>query len=144
MRIEKWNPFREMDDLFRNYQRALMRPSLFEQGSITNSDWVPAVDILEDPKEYLLKVEIPEISKDDISIQLNRGILTVNGERKLDKTDDKQHRIERFYGSFSRSFTLPDNVDPKKIEAKFNDGMLYIHMPKTEPSEDKPLQIDIH
>lgn len=144
MRLEKWNPFREMDDLLRHYQRSFARPALFEQGSLFSSDWVPAVDILESDKEYQLKVEVPEIPKEDIKLQVDHGVLTISGERKMDKNDDKQHRIERYYGSFSRSFSLPENVDQKNIEASFNEGMLYVHLHKVEATGQQPLQIEIH
>lgn len=143
MRLEKWNPFRELDDIFHNYQRSLL-PASGRESMIGSGDWMPAVDIVENETEYQLKVEIPEIPREAVKLQINHGTLTITGERKMEKTDDKQHRIERFYGSFSRSFTLPDDVKPDNVTANFSDGMLYVHMLKSAPTGDKPLEIEIH
>ncbi len=143
MRLEKWNPFRDLDDIFHNYQRSFL-PALGRESMIGSGDWMPAVDIVENDKEYQLKVEIPEIPREAVKLQVNHGTLTITGERKMEKTDDKQHRIERYYGSFSRSFTLPDDVKPENVTANFSDGMLYVHMLKSAPTGDKPLEIEIH
>lgn len=141
MNIERWNPFREFDDWFRDYHRGMMK-RWDERDALSATDWMPAVDILENDKEYQLKVEIPEIPKDDVKIAVNNGMLTISGERKQENRDDKQHRIERYYGHFSRSFSLPDDVQPEDISATFKDGMLYVHMTKSEPKE-KVRQIEI-
>lgn len=143
MRLEKWNPFRDLDNIFHNYQRTFL-PTFGQESMIGSQDWMPAVDIVENDKEYQLKVEIPEIPREAVKLQINHGTLTITGERKMEKTDDKQHRIERYYGSFSRSFTLPDDVLPENVTANFSDGMLYVHMLKSAPTGDKPLEIEIH
>jgi HSP20 family protein len=143
MRLEKWNPFRDLDDIFHNYQRSFLTPSMSRE-SMVGSEWVPAVDIVEDDKEYQLKVEIPEIPRDAVKLQINHGMLTITGERKMEKSDEKHHRIERYYGSFSRSFTLPDDVKAENVSATFSDGMLYVHMQKSTPTGDKPLEMEIH
>ena len=142
MKIERWNPFREFDDWFSDYHRGMLRRwGDDEHGS--GRDWLPAVDILENNSEYQLKVEIPEIQKEDVKLTVNNGMLTISGERRQENKDDKLHRIERFYGHFSRSFNLPDDVRPENISGEFRDGMLYVHMTKSTPSSAQPLEIEI-
>lgn len=143
MNIEKWNPFREFDDWFRDYNRSMLR-RLTDRDSMTSSDWLPAVDILENAEEYQIKVEIPEIHKEDVKLTVNNGMLTVSGERRLENRDDKQHRMERMYGRFSRSFNLPEDVRPDKISGQFQDGMLYIHLVKSALPTEQPREIEIH
>jgi len=142
MSIVRWNPFREFDDFFRDYHRALVK-QLGDREAMTSSDWMPAVDIVEDDQEYQLKIEVPEIPKEGVKLQVSNGMLTISGERKLEKRDEKQHRMERFYGRFSRSFNLPDDVKPETITSNFRDGMLYVHMPKTTPQHPEVLEIEI-
>ncbi len=142
MKLERWNPFREFDDWFRDYHRGMLT-RLGEREAITSNDWLPAADILENDEEYQIKVEIPEIRKEDVHMAVSNGLLTITGERKLENQDDKQHRMERFYGRFSRSFSLPEDVRPENITGHFRDGMLYIHMAKTALPEEKSLEIEI-
>lgn len=140
MNLARWNPFQEMEDMMRSYSRALAQnPS---QG-MTRADWAPSVDITENEKEFLIKAELPGIKKDDIKIQLHNGILTISGERKVEKKDEKEHRIERFYGSFARSFSLPENVKEDTISAEHVDGVLQLKLPKSEPVKPKALEIKV-
>lgn len=141
MNITTWHPFREMDDFFKSYNRALSRDRTNE--GLLSVDWTPTVDITEDEKEFLIKAELPEVNKDDIEISVNNGVVTLSGERKSEKKDEKEHRIERFYGSFSRSFTLPENVREEDIQADSKDGMLYLHLPKSEVEKPKKIKVDI-
>jgi HSP20 family protein len=90
--------------------------------------WRPSVDITEEDKEFLIKVEIPEVKKEDLELEVDNGILIIKGERREHVKDEKRHRIERFYGNFERSFTLPENVREDGVSAKMDDGMLYIHL----------------
>jgi HSP20 family protein len=110
---------------------------------MATGDWAPRVDIAETDKEFSIKAEIPDVKKEDVKVLVDNGILTIKGERKQEKEEKgkKFHRVERFYGSFTRSFTLPDNVDESKIEASFKDGMLNLTIPKT--AETKPKAIDV-
>ncbi len=141
MNMMRWNPFNEMDDLFKSYQRAMARqPS---QEGVLSADWSPSVDITEDDKEFLIKAELPEVKKEDISVDINQGVVTLSGERKSEKRDEKEHRIERFYGRFSRSFTLPENVNETEIKAENRDGMLYLHLPKSTVEKARKIQVDI-
>ena len=102
------------------------------------------IDDIED-REFTIKAEIPEVKKEDVKVVVDNGILTVRGERKAEKEqkDKKFHRVERYYGSFTRSFTLPDHVDENEIEAGFKDGMLYLSLPKTEEAKPKAIEVKI-
>lgn len=106
--------------------------------------WAPAVDIAEHDDEYVVKVELPGVAKDEVKITLESNILTISGEKRQDKESKKEnvHRMERVYGSFQRSFTLPSTVRSEKIDAFFRDGILNISLPKAE--EAKPKQIEVH
>lgn len=148
MAIVRWNPFREMESMLDQYARTFGRPALGREGGqevISTSDWSPAVDISETDKEYLIKVEVPGIKKDDVKVTVHAGVLTIKGERKSEKEDkgEKYHRIERYYGSFARSFTLPDNVNEDQVRAEHKDGMLMVHLQKQEPSKPKSIEVKI-
>ncbi len=112
------------------------------------AQWSPAVDISEDSKEFLVKAELPELKKEEIKVSVENGELSISGERKLEKEekdkDKRYHRIERSYGSFIRSFTLPDNVSADKVSAEFKDGVLLVHLPKTEVTKPKPMQVAVN
>jgi HSP20 family protein len=101
---------------------------------MTTSTWAPLVDITEDDKEYLIKVELPEIKKEDVKVTVENGTLTISGERKFEKEekDKKYHRVERAYGSFVRSFALPEGTDGSKVSADYKDGVLKVHLPKSD------------
>ncbi|PYP90026.1 MAG: heat-shock protein Hsp20 [Blastocatellia bacterium AA13] len=114
-----------------------------ERETSTLSAWTPAVDVYEDEGAYLIKAELPEINKDDVKVSLDKNVLTINGERRLENEEkrDNYHRVERNYGQFFRSFTLPPNVNIEAIAAEFKDGMLKLTLPKKE--EAKPKQIEV-
>lgn len=145
MKLTKWDPFREMEDMFDRYTRALSWPQRGSQEVIATGDWAPRVDIAETDKDFSIKAEIPEVKKEDVKVTVENGVLTIRGERKQEKEEKnkKFHRVERFYGSFTRSFTLPDNVDESKIEASFKDGMLNLQIPKTEETKPKAFEIEL-
>jgi len=107
------------------------------------SSWTPAVDITEHDDQFVVKVELPGVNKDDVKIMLENNILTIRGEKKQEKETKKEnyHRVERSYGSFQRSFTLPTTVKSDKIDAVYKDGILQIALPKAE--EAKPKQIEV-
>lgn len=147
MQLTTWRPFQEMDDLFRRYARQADRrlPASGEQGS-ENAEWSPSADITETTSEYVVKAELPEVERDDIHVSLNEGTLSISGERKYheDEKDEKVHRIESFYGRFSRVFSVPSNVDSAKINAKYKDGVLRVRLPKTQesaPEEPKEVKV---
>lgn len=117
--------------------------SLWEQQPVTSRAWVPEMDLVETDDHYLLKADLPGMKQDDVSIEFNDGTLTIAGERKIeyDRKDKGFFRLERSFGKFSRSLTLPDGVDPDKIAAEFHDGVLEVTIPK--PEERKPRRIEV-
>lgn len=138
MNLMNPNPFREMEYMFNRLHRSshpFSTPLLGNRGQeeLMTADWTPSVDITESDSEYTLKAELPEIKKEDINISVENNLLCIEGERTLEKStdaSDKQHRIERFYGRFSRSFSLPQDADEKNLKADYREGMLYLHIPK--------------
>lgn len=134
---ELWNIQRDFNRLFDGF----LRGGIQDDGSY--GVWSPAVDIAEHENEYQVRVELPGVNKDDVKITLESNILTIRGEKKLDKEekDENMHRRERVYGSFQRSFTLPTTVAEQDINATYKDGVLLIVLPKAE--EAKPKQIEV-
>jgi HSP20 family protein len=112
------------------------------QESVTRS-WAPAVDVVETPERYEVRAELPGVKKEDVEISVENNVLTLRGERKFEKDEQKEsfHRIERAYGTFVRSFTLPTRVNPEQVEAKFDAGVLTIQIPKA--TEARPRKIEI-
>ena len=108
-------------------------------------DWKPTADIIEREDEYLIKAELPEVKREDVDITLENGILTLKGERRLEesKEEDTQHRVESFYGSFSRSFRVPEDVDTAGIHAESKDGVLRLHLPKAKVQKPETVKIAI-
>lgn len=143
MNITRWEPFREMEGLLQQYSpffgRALRRADREVM------DWTPVADITETDKEYLIKAELPEVKKEDVKITLEGGVITLTGERRREKEhkDENEIRVESFYGTFSRRFALPDNIDAKAIRAETKDGVLRVHIPKTEASQPKTISIEV-
>ncbi|MCX6903903.1 MAG: Hsp20/alpha crystallin family protein [Verrucomicrobia bacterium] len=146
-----WKPFREMEDLQRRlssvFDLAPFRRSTVNQGeeNITVPEWAPTVDILEDEKEYLIKLELPEVKKEEVKVTVEGGTLTISGERKAEKEEKgrKFHRVERFYGSFARSFTVPDDADDTKVNAEYKDGVLQVHLAKSEKACPKQIEVKV-
>jgi len=142
-----WNPFREMQDLQNRVLHALHGKSgvASESGHefITVSEWTPVVDISEDANEYLIKAELPEVKREDVKVTVENGMLTLSGERRLEKQESgkKYHRVERAYGSFVRAFNLPEDTDADQVRADFKDGVLQVHLTKKETA--KPRQIEV-
>lgn len=144
MALVKWEPIRELEDMLDRYTGKLNWPSLSRE-AFTTTEWSPKVDIVETDKEFTIKAELPEVNKEDVKVNVENGVLTLSGERKQEKEekDKKFHRIERFYGSFLRSFTLPSNVDADKVKATFKNGMLNLSLPKSAKSKSKATEIKI-
>jgi HSP20 family protein len=145
MALIKWEPMREIEDMFDRYTKAMGWPFQRGQEPITTGDWSPRVDISETDEEFVIKAEIPEVKKEDVNVSMDKGVLTIQGERKQEKEEKgkKFHRVERYYGSFVRSFTLPDNVDETKVKATFKDGMLNIRIPKTAETKPKAIEVKV-
>lgn len=151
----RWNPFREIEELFDRYSRMFGGPALAQLPGTSGSgealarpDWMPAVDIIEKKDRFLLKVELPEVRKEDVKVSVDNGVLTISGERRLetDENDpETQHRrVERVYGSFSRSFTLPESADENGIDASYRDGMLTLTIPKVAKPEPRAIEVKVH
>jgi HSP20 family protein len=147
MTLVSWSPLRELDDLFNQYGRLLGRsatPSAENrEGAVV--EWRPVANISETPTEYLIKAELPEVEKKNIDVSIHDGVITIRGERRLETRDDqeKHHRIESFYGSFARSFSLPADVDEGKIAAESKDGVLTVRLPKTEAKKPRPIEVQV-
>ena len=142
-RGDLWDPFANLADIQEEMNR-LFDSSLrrFGRGDFDGA-FVPAIDVAEEKDSFLVKVDLPGLSKDDVSVTLQDNCLTIKGEKKHE-TETKEanyYRRERVSGSFSRTIELPSTVDAKKIDAQFKDGVLHVRLPKTE--EAKPKQIDI-
>jgi len=143
--LTRWDPFREFTTLQERMNR-LFHNSYGEgrEESLTTSNFAPAVDVYEDEHSVTLKIEVPGVDEKDIDIQVENNILTVHGERKFEKEEKEEnyHRIERQYGSFTRSFTLPSTVDADKVTANYEKGVLKITLAKK--AEAKPKQIKVN
>jgi len=146
MNLTLWDPFKEMEDLLEKYAKT-GRKSLLkkEDGELLAGDWVPVVDIEETDDAYHIKAEIPGVKKEDVKVTIEDGVLTIKGVKKYEKKkkSKKQLRVECEYGSFIRSFTLPNNVKTNEIEAEFKDGILNLTIPKMEEAKPKELEIKV-
>jgi HSP20 family protein len=145
-----WNQLREMEEATQNrFNRFLggfpNRMGSGEIHSLTVADWSPEVDISEDDRGYLLKADLPEMKKEDVKVTVENGVLSVSGERKSEKEDQKKkfHRIERSFGNFRRSFTLPQDADSTKVTADFHDGVLKVHLPTTPIARSKAIEVKV-
>ena len=148
MRVIRWEPFRDVDDVFNRFFAETLRrwPAAGAGEARPAFDWAPAADVSETEDEYLIKADLPEVRKEDVSITVQDGVLTLSGERKQEKREEseKVHRIERVYGSFARRFALPENADEQGITAESRDGVILIHIPKVKVVQPQPRQIEIH
>ncbi|HFH3253103.1 small heat shock protein sHSP20-GI [Pseudomonas aeruginosa] len=149
--LTPWDPFRELDEL-QNRLATMFGRIPQRQGArtgneaMTTADWAPMADISEDENAFLLKLDLPEVPKDAVRVSAENGVLTISGERKLEKEEQgkKFHRIERVYGRFVRSFVLPDNVDPTKVTASMKDGVLEVRLVKAEQAKPKQIEISVN
>jgi HSP20 family protein len=145
MAMLRWEPFREMQDALRRFSPLYLPDSGARDDASTRS-WVPLANISESEKEYLIKCELPDVKKEDVKIAVADGVITISGERKLERDDQSENaiRVESIYGAFTRSFVLPDNVDAEGIQAESKDGVLRIHIPKVKTKKAEPLAIEVH
>ena len=147
--ITRWNPFKELEEMEKRLSMLFGRTAARKEGereeAMTVAEWSPLVDISEDDKEYLIKAELPEVKKDQIKLTVQNDVLTISGERSYEKEEKgkKFHRVERAYGSFTRSFTIPDDADSAKISAESKDGVLLVHLPKTAKPASKSVEIKV-
>jgi HSP20 family protein len=147
--ITRWNPFKEMEELQGRLSSLLGQTPARWNGSkeenMTVAQWAPLVDITEDDREYVIKAELPEVRKEDVKLTVENGTLNISGERTFEKEDKglRYHRVERSYGSFVRSFVLPDDADASKVTAEFKDGVLRVRVQKHEKALPKSIEIKV-
>lgn len=148
MSIVRWDPFQELSEMSNRLNRLFNRTNVQapnEGAELTTFDWAPTVDIVETAEDFQVKAELPEVKKEDVKVSIDDGVLRIEGERKQEKEEKgrKFHRIERSYGSFMRSFTLPDNVDETKMRAEYKDGLLNVRLPKTEKAKPRSIEVKV-
>jgi HSP20 family protein len=145
MAISKWEPLRSMEDLLDRYSRSLGFPIGRSGELLANGEWHPRVDISENGDTFVIKAEIPGVKKDDVKVTVDNGLVTLEGEREQEREEKgwRYHRIEREYGNFIRSFTLPSNADSSKLKAQFHDGLLEVVIPKAEGTKTKAVSVPI-
>ena len=146
--LVRWEPFRElvnmrdrMDRLFQDYPGR----SWPEEEALAKDIWNPPVDVFETKDSLVLKADLPQVNKEDVDISVDGNLLTIRGERKREKEINEKdyYRMERSYGTFSRSFTLPGTVNAEKIEASFEGGVLSVTLPKKEESKPKKIKVKV-
>lgn len=147
--LRAWDPFPDLGDFENRLVRFFGRPVPAEnegKEAIAATEWMPAVDIVEDEKEFLVKAELPDLKREEIEVTVENGELTLTGERKVEKEEKekKYHRIERAYGRFLRTFTLPEGVNGDKVTADFNNGLLVVHLPKEKAVQPKVMDIKVN
>lgn len=135
--------FKTLNSQLNRFFEPFFRPYSFVDEDVMTGTWNPAVDVAEERDRLVVRAEIPGMRKEDIQIEFTDGVLSIRGERQFEKTSDERnyHRIERSYGSFVRSFTIPRVADPEKITAEYRDGILEISVPKREDAKPRQIQI---
>jgi HSP20 family protein len=147
--LSEWNPFRELDEFDNRLSQFFGSSALTRRTNgredITVAEWAPLVDITEDEKEYLIKAELPDVKKSDVKVRVEDGVLYICGERKFEKEEKgkRYHRVERSYGSFTRSFALPEDADPQQVNAEFKDGVLGVHVGKDKNARPKSIEVKV-
>lgn len=144
----RWDPFSEMESAFNRMLRGTFTrwPRLSrEAGDGSSLEWSPSADISETEKEYLIRAELPAVKKEDVKVTVEAGMITIEGERKQQKEEEgeKFHRVESLYGNFTRSFSLPQDINVDSIRCEDRDGVLTVHIPKTRTEKAKPKQLKI-
>jgi HSP20 family protein len=144
MAINRWDPFREVVAL-QNRVNNLFRDMNDGDSPLTTASFVPAVDIYEDSKKVVLKLEVPGINEKDLDIRVENNTLTVKGERKFEKEEKEEnfHRIERRYGTFYRAFTLPSTVDTEHVQANYENGILKLELSKKPEAQPKQIKVTV-
>ncbi len=130
MTIVRWDPFRE----------------LFREDAFTTGQWVPPVDVYQNgDDELVLKAELPDVAREDIDITVENGTLTLKGQKKFENRakEDQFHRIERSYGTFTRSFSLPRTVDPNRVVAEYKNGVLTVKLPLREDAKPRQIKVEV-
>jgi len=142
MSIVAWDPFRDIDQLFNRYSRT--GEAVSNEGR--KLGWTPLVDIYEADGKFLVRAELAGVDKEDVSVSIDENVLTIKGKKQFvdAKEGETWKRVETQYGEFSRSFTLPENVDADKVSAAYKDGVLELSVPKIEPAKPKLIDVKVH
>jgi HSP20 family protein len=148
MSLVRWDPFSGMDRAFNRMLRKSFSgmPRLFWEGDGgAKLEWSPSADISETEKEYLIRAELPAVKKEDVKVTVDGGMITIENERKQQKEEknEKFHRVESLYGNFTRSFSLPEDINVEGIRCEDKDGVLTVHIPRTHTEKAKPKQIRV-
>lgn len=149
MTLIRWEPFRELDDAFARFSPLFTRLAYPRQGRTDAGEmpaWTPLADISETETDYVIKAELPEVSREDVKVTLEDDVITISGERRksVEREDEKVHRIESQYGSFSRSFRLPEDADVGAIRAESKDGVLKVRVPKKPATRAKTVEVQVN
>ncbi|MGD2045883.1 MAG: Hsp20/alpha crystallin family protein [Gemmatimonadota bacterium] len=142
--VSPWHELETLNNRMRGWMDyPAFGTSLFKTPLLSETDWVPAIELIEENDEFVLTAELPGLSKEDVNVSIEDNVLTLKGEKKTEResTNDRTHIREREYGTFERSFTLPRNVDAAKIRADFHDGLMEIHLPKGEQAKSRKIEI---
>jgi len=142
-RFERWDPFDELTTLRNRMDRLWSHMTADDETAL--ADWSPTSDVLETKDEIVIKAELPGIDEKNVDVEIESGVLTIKGERTAEKeTEEKGYRrVERSYGTFLRSFTLPTNVEADKISASFTNGLLEVHLPKKEDAKPRSIKVEV-
>jgi HSP20 family protein len=147
MAITRFDPFRDLAQVQDRINRIFGDAWRGEDDVLNRGDWMPPVDIFEnDQHEIVLKAELPGISREDIDLRVENNLLTIRGERKREQETKQEsyHRVERVYGSFSRSFSLPSTIDTEKVGAEFKDGVLTVVLPARDEAKPRQIQVKVN
>jgi len=142
--VSPWHEMETLGDRVRQWtDYPAFGASLFKSPLFSETEWLPAVELVEEDEEFVLTAELPGLSKDDVHVSVDDNVLTLKGEKKTlrEEAHGRMHIRERIYGTFERGFTLPRNVDAGKIRADFHDGLVEIHMPKGEEAKSRHIEI---
>lgn len=149
MTLIRWEPLRELDDIFARYNPFFGRLATARPGNAEQNDvpaWTPVANISETETDYLIKAELPEVSKEDVKVTVDESVITISGERRkeAEHKDEKVHRVESFYGNFSRSFRLPEDADIAAIQAESRNGVLKVRVPKKPAPRARTVEVQVN
>lgn len=145
MDLVKWNPWREFEDLFDRYSKAVGWSRSSGQENVAAVDWTPCVDVVESEDAYELHVELPGVQRKDVQVTVDQGLLIVQGARQREEEQQGRtwHRVERTSGAFRRSFALPDDVEAQSVRASFKDGVLTVSLRKSETKRPRAIEVKV-
>jgi len=144
MAMLRWEPFREMENALRRFSPLYMPDDGTTRNETAARTWIPLANISESENEYLIKVELPDVKKEDVKIAVADGVITISGERKEERKENGATRTERSTGKFRRSITIPTRVDANKVNATYKNGILTVTLPKAEEAKPKQIQINLN